>query len=885
MEIPGYGHQQQPWGVYSTWANVPSPVGCTIGSPTGAPPSYPPLHPNTATHSKQAAVGPSEMPATTANLGQVQQKASWDPSQPQCNGVFKPATDVRGSTEMPQQPISPLLASPVSCPKSESRYGLDPQLLPSVVQVMNEDWTQWEGKVFTSGPQSSVPPLSTTPCSLKDRGNATARFVRCTSYSFPAEAQSAQQSHVPLAAIFCPLARLEDGECAVPLCDAAECVKGCGSCGAFMSPAMSWQDCGQRFYCPFCGKLTEVPWQSYQPTNKGQRVDQEKRSELSLGSYEILETQQGETAVLLLAIDVTASAVRSGQLDFICQQLCSLLLSLDGADQSDLRVALMTYDSRIHLYNLSPSLSRPHMMIITDTDDLELPVREGLLVPLKDCRQTVENILQQIPLFEAESQGGLGSQNLPVSAGLKILQTAVSPGKLLVFHSSPLAETTNKQSSMGFFTSTKPKSIFQAPDASTSLAKACVNQGCSVQLFVFSQQDVGGAWPGHIPFLTGGKLICYNSLQSEVERERFSGDLRNSMDTEVAYKAQLRVFVSKELRVSGCYGSFLAGPDSCCVAMAALDWHTSLAFEFTHNKSLDESRGVAIQAVLSYSTSAGHRKTRVHTVSLGCSRNLLETFRTSQAETLLCFYCKKMYCMALETPLQCLREELQMEVTELLACYRKHCSTTSVSPGQLVLPQFLKVLPVYVNSLRKSEVLLPGLRSSVHLRLQLRALSVSMDTRSNAMQLYPLVLPLLGSDVGGSVPPMAQAVRCTASSLRSEGLYLLFSPLELLLWVGSQAPTQALTQLFNTTSFSSLTSGEMSPPHLDNPLSVSLWNLIRFLQSWASITLKLKVVKEGDSCEECLQRLLVEDKSPNGGASYADFLFHLHVNSLRLVVG
>lgn len=42
------------------------------------------------------------------------------------------------------------------------------------------------------------------------------------------------------------------------------------------------------------------------------------------------------------------------------------------------------------------------------------------------------------------------------------------------------------------------------------------------------------------------------------------------------------------------------------------------------------------------------------------------------------------------------------------------------------------------------------------------------------------------------------------------------------------------------------------------------------------------MVKEGDSCEESLQHLLVEDKSPNGGASYSDFLFHLHVNSLRL---
>ncbi len=34
-----------------------------------------------------------------------------------------------------------------------------------------------------------------------------------------------------------------------------------------------------------------VPWQNYQPTNQGRRVDCGKKPELSLGSYEILEKQ------------------------------------------------------------------------------------------------------------------------------------------------------------------------------------------------------------------------------------------------------------------------------------------------------------------------------------------------------------------------------------------------------------------------------------------------------------------------------------------------------------------------------------------------------------------------------------------------------------------
>lgn len=133
--------------------------------------------------------------------------------------------------------------------------------------------------------------------------------------------------------------------------------------------------------------------------------------------------------------------------------------------------------------------------------------------------------------------------------------------------------------------------------------------------------------------------------------------------------------------------------------------------------------------------------------------------------------CVQVYCAVLERPLQELREELQTDVTEALASYRKHCCSSSASAGQvggghtqvheikpwsvsfasycavfvvqLVLPRFLRALPVYTNSLRKSEVLLPGLRSSVHQRLQLRCQVLGLDTRSTVRHFYPQLLPVV----------------------------------------------------------------------------------------------------------------------------------------------
>lgn len=46
------------------------------------------------------------------------------------------------------------------------------------------------------------------------------------------------------------------------------------------------------------------------------------------------------------------------------------------------------------------------------------------------------------------------------------------------------------------------------------------------------------------------------------------------------------------------------------------------------------------------------------------------------------------YCAVLERPLQELREELQTDVTEALASYRKHSCSTLASAGQVICKNF-----------------------------------------------------------------------------------------------------------------------------------------------------------------------------------------------------
>lgn len=53
------------------------------------------------------------------------------------------------------------------------------------------------------------------------------------------------------------------------------------------------------------------------------------------------------------------------------------------------------------------------------------------------------------------------------------------------------------------------------------------------------------------------------------------------------------------------------------------------------------------------------------------------------------------------------REGIMSQVAQILACYRKNCSTPAPM-GQLILPESMKLLPLYSNCVVKSDALQGG---------------------------------------------------------------------------------------------------------------------------------------------------------------------------------
>lgn len=64
---------------------------------------------------------------------------------------------------------------------------------------------------------------------------------------------------------------------------------------------------------------------------------------------------------------------------------------------------------------------------------------------------------------------------------------------------------------------------------------------------------------------------------------------------------------------------------------------------------------------------------------------------------------------------------------------------------QLILPECMKLLPVYLNCVMKSDVLLPGADVSLDDRAYLRQLISCMDVSETQVFFYPRLLPLVRS--------------------------------------------------------------------------------------------------------------------------------------------
>ena len=176
-----------------------------------------------------------------------------------------------------------------------------------------------------------------------------------------------------------------------------------------------------------CNVSNEVPalfdWN--QSTKKP--ADRWKRHELNHAVVDFVAPREymvrpPQPVCYVFLIDVGPQARQNGMVGAVARGIAESLDKLPNSDGST-RVAFLAFDDRLHFFHITPASAEFTVMVVSDVDDVYLPLPTNLLVSLQDCRAAVDALLSKFEeIFGVAHASGTGSAMGPaLQAGFQLI--------------------------------------------------------------------------------------------------------------------------------------------------------------------------------------------------------------------------------------------------------------------------------------------------------------------------------------------------------------------------------------------------------------------------------------------------------------------------------
>jgi protein transport protein SEC24 len=252
-----------------------------------------------------------------------------------------------------------------------------------------------------------------------------------------------------------------------------------------------------------------------------------------------------------------------------------------------------------------------------------------------------------------------------------------------------------------------------------------------------------------------------------------------------------------------------------------------------------------------------------------------ELYRNCDLDTVVNFLAKQNISKLMESNPKTVKEQLMQQCAQILACYRKNCASPS-SAGQLILPECMKLLPLYTNCLLKSDAISGGTDLGCDDRAFAMSAVSSMDVASSVVYFYPRLIPL--HDLNTEEEGVPKQIRCTIEKVKDDGVYLLENGIHMLMFVGLATNPAWIQDVFGVQTAAQIDIDRTKLIARDTPLSRRVCGVMSRVTSLRSRKMKLTIVRQRDKLEIIFKHFLCEDRSAasDSSFSYVDFLCHMH---------
>jgi len=811
-------------------------------------------------------------------------------------------------------------------PRSQSPVKSD-LINPDSVPQLDASKTLYEERFKTSS--LSNPPCATASYLCEDDGNASPRYIRMTTNAIPRSGEISDRAGLVIGAVVQPFATIPEEEKTENIITYTPV--RCSTCNAYVNAHTKWIRKGRRFKCNLCFEENETP--EYVVDYNGQqlqyrcyldnyrdRVDKQNRPELQHGTVEYLAPKEffktGEDGQVMLVkpsylfvLDVSHSAFNNGLLKSLVVTIRDILEELreDLEAWGTLQFGAITYDDTLHFHNYKSG----RVMRVSEVDNPFLPVPGSeILFELRhdESYNHFLKFLDGLPELFQENQW-LPKQQHCVGAVMQVALDALyeTGGKVILFQtgmpSVGIGTLKNRMDPKILGTKDESKLFRGAVSFYNDLAcKAVEEKKITVgfDLFLCAGSHVDLASVAEVTRATGGQVYFYENYQDVIDSTKLFSDLRQNIMRVTGFDAIMAIRASKGLEIMEQMGALTETPGKE-ILLPIVTCDSTFCVKLNHYEQLDRSVLPCIQVAVLYTNIFGENMIRVHTKQISVAKTIAELFRNVDLYSVLKFsICQVAYDMLNPTAEETIKEsrdQLTDACSEILYTYRVECAERS-SSSQLVLPECLKLLPLFTMSLLKHRILRDEIDPDV--RVAHLLISLTNPCHAAAPYVYPHMYPLhrltlQDCTMNPVINQFCWPKTCSLSKrhLQEDGLYLINTGIHIWIVVGERLSEEIMNQVFILNDDGGLSLIE-DPP--DDPNNVG-WKVARFLDElqWnrpffqpvrivhrpKSSSSQVTSVEQRDMLAELLEdakrtRGLSRGQSQLEQQSYLDFLVFLH---------
>lgn len=668
----------------------------------------------------------------------------------------------------------------------------------------------------------------------------------------------------------------------------------CKRCRTYINPFVSWIDNGRRWRCNICGMLNDVPTSYFSHLDaNGQRRDRDQRPELSRCSVEFVApgdymVRPPQPPVYVFVIDVSSNSVQSGMIESCVRAIKQSLDDLPGSSRT--QIGFLTFDTSVHFYNLKSTLAAPQMLVVSDLQDIALPLPEDLLVNLHDSRKVVDSLLDSLPTMFANTTATVSCTGPAITAAKKVIQHI--GGKVLLFQSSlpSMGEGTLKVRDNPRMLGTDKEHMLLAAEDPWYKNNAIdfSRLQVAVDTFLFSPQYTDLATVSVLSKYTSGSTHYYPGFYGRVDGKKFEKELHHCLTRSTAFEAVMRVRATRGVRIANYYGNYyIRGQDLLALPNCTSD--SSFAIDLAYEEQTLAAQVVTVQAALLYTSSNGERRIRVHTHLIPVTQSIPDVIDSVDMDAVVNLLIKQAIEIATKTGFENARNRIHQLAVELLRGSRPQLTTPGYGmPNQYGqkpqaqadtgIPASMQLIPLYAMAIQKSLALRGGAEVRTDERAFYHQLVQNMDIDETKVFVYPRLFsihdmsPEAGLPVGEGFEDDSQCagpfrillpviLNLSHERLVSDGIYLLENGFDMFMWVGRMVDPAVLQSLFGVHTLEGVDTSSLEIKSDENEYAGRVSAVLEGIRQTYSRYLQMRVVREGDPpAEAYLARYLVEDR-------------------------